>query len=124
MQRSTFQGRRAAPDPARMALAGRHGRRRRRPARRRLRDSHRGGGPAPLRQVGSSGAFTVGLGLTAYTLGLRHAFDADHVAAIDNSIRKLMAERQRPLSVGFWFLLGQRRSSPGWRCSSPSASAR
>ena len=56
--------------------------------------------------LGSSGAFTVGLGLTAYTLGLRHAFDADHISAIDNTTRKLMAERQRPLSVGFWFSLG------------------
>ena len=56
--------------------------------------------------LGSSGAFTVGLGLTAYTLGLRHAFDADHIAAIDNTTRKLMAERKRPLSVGFWFSLG------------------
>jgi len=56
--------------------------------------------------LGSSGAFTIGLGLTAYTLGLRHAFDADHIAAIDNTTRKLMADRQRPLSVGFWFSLG------------------
>ncbi|HTU96162.1 MAG TPA: HoxN/HupN/NixA family nickel/cobalt transporter [Solirubrobacteraceae bacterium] len=56
--------------------------------------------------LGGSGAFTVGLGLTAYTLGLRHAFDADHISAIDNTTRKLMAERQRPLSVGFWFSLG------------------
>ena len=56
--------------------------------------------------LGSSGAFTVGLGLTAYTLGLRHAFDADHISAIDNTTRKLMADRQRPLSVGFWFSLG------------------
>jgi high-affinity nickel-transport protein len=62
---------------------------------------------APHRyHLGSSGAFTVGLGLTAYTLGLRHAFDADHISAIDNTTRKLMAERQRPLSVGFWFSLG------------------
>jgi high-affinity nickel-transport protein len=57
-------------------------------------------------RLGSSGAFTVGLGLTAYTLGLRHAFDADHISAIDNTTRKLMAERQRPLSTGFWFSLG------------------
>jgi high-affinity nickel-transport protein len=56
--------------------------------------------------LGSSGAFTVGLGLTAYTLGLRHAFDADHISAIDNTTRKLMAERKRPLSVGFYFSLG------------------
>ena len=48
----------------------------------------------------------VGLGLTAYTLGMRHAFDIDHIAAIDNVTRKLMAEGQRPMSVGFWFSLG------------------
>ena len=48
----------------------------------------------------------VGLGVTAYTLGLRHAFDADHIAAIDNTTRKLMGEGKRPLSVGFWFSLG------------------
>jgi nickel/cobalt transporter (NiCoT) family protein len=51
-------------------------------------------------------AFSVGVGLTAYTLGLRHAFDADHIAAIDNTTRKLMGDGQRPLSVGFWFSLG------------------
>ncbi|HEU5427944.1 MAG TPA: HoxN/HupN/NixA family nickel/cobalt transporter [Actinocrinis sp.] len=56
-------------------------------------------------------AFGVGTGLTAYTLGMRHAFDADHIAAIDNTTRKLMAEAEmslckRPLSVGFWFSLG------------------
>ena len=48
----------------------------------------------------------VGLGVTAYTLGMRHAFDADHIAAIDNTTRKLMREGERPLSVGFWFSLG------------------
>ncbi len=37
---------------------------------------------------------------------MRHAFDADHIAAIDNTTRKLMSEGQRPLSVGFWFSLG------------------
>jgi high-affinity nickel-transport protein len=56
--------------------------------------------------LGATGAFGVGLGVTAYTLGLRHAFDADHIGAIDNTTRKLMAEGQRPLSVGFWFSLG------------------
>ncbi|MEO6822963.1 MAG: HoxN/HupN/NixA family nickel/cobalt transporter [Candidatus Nanopelagicales bacterium] len=56
--------------------------------------------------VGGSGFFGVGLGLTAYTLGLRHAFDADHIAAIDNTTRKLMSEGQQPVSVGFWFSLG------------------
>jgi nickel/cobalt transporter (NiCoT) family protein len=48
----------------------------------------------------------LGVGLTAYTLGLRHAFDADHISAIDNTTRKLMADGQRPLSVGFYFSLG------------------
>ncbi len=56
-------------------------------------------------QVGGQ-LFGIGLGVTAYTLGLRHAFDADHIAAIDNTTRKLMAEGQRPMSVGFWFSLG------------------
>ncbi|MYX25483.1 HoxN/HupN/NixA family nickel/cobalt transporter [Streptomyces sp. SID8381] len=50
--------------------------------------------------------FGVGIGVTAYTLGMRHAFDADHIAAIDNTTRKLMNEGRRPLSVGFWFSLG------------------
>ena len=59
--------------------------------------------PAPL---GAGGALTVGVGITAYTLGLRHAFDADHITAIDNTTRKLMSEGRRPLSVGFWFSLG------------------
>jgi high-affinity nickel-transport protein len=56
--------------------------------------------------LGSGGAFGLGLGITAYTLGLRHAFDADHIGAIDNTTRKLMSEGQRPLSVGFFFSLG------------------
>jgi high-affinity nickel-transport protein len=47
-----------------------------------------------------------GLGTLAYTFGLRHAFDADHIAAIDNTTRKLMSEGKRPLSVGFFFSLG------------------
>ncbi|WP_067570734.1 HoxN/HupN/NixA family nickel/cobalt transporter [Nocardia acidivorans] len=52
--------------------------------------------------------FGVGLGVTAYTLGMRHAFDADHIAAIDNTTRKLVAEngRAKTHSVGFWFALG------------------
>jgi high-affinity nickel-transport protein len=57
-------------------------------------------------ELGRSGAFAIGTGITAYVLGLRHAFDADHIAAIDNTTRKLMAEGKRPLSVGFWFSLG------------------
>jgi nickel/cobalt transporter (NiCoT) family protein len=51
-------------------------------------------------------ALGIGVGLTAYTLGLRHAFDADHIAAIDNTTRKLMSDGQRPLGVGFFFSLG------------------
>ncbi|HEX4862461.1 MAG TPA: HoxN/HupN/NixA family nickel/cobalt transporter [Acidimicrobiales bacterium] len=50
--------------------------------------------------------FGIGTGLLAYTLGMRHAFDADHISAIDNTTRKLMSEGKRPLSVGFWFSLG------------------
>jgi high-affinity nickel-transport protein len=57
-------------------------------------------------QVTSHQAFGIGLGITAYTLGMRHAFDADHIAAIDNTTRKLMADGKRPVSVGFWFSLG------------------
>ena len=51
-------------------------------------------------------AFGFGTGVLAYTLGLRHAFDADHISAIDNTTRKLMADGKRPLSVGFFFSLG------------------
>jgi high-affinity nickel-transport protein len=47
-----------------------------------------------------------GLGTLAYAFGLRHAFDVDHIAAIDNTTRKLLAEGQRPVGVGFFFSLG------------------
>ena len=52
------------------------------------------------------GAVAAGVGITAYVLGLRHAFDADHIGAIDDTTRKLMDDGQRPLSVGFFFALG------------------
>lgn len=55
---------------------------------------------------GTSQVFGVGIGVTAYALGMRHAFDADHIAAIDNTTRRQLALGQRPLSVGFWFSLG------------------
>jgi high-affinity nickel-transport protein len=64
---------------------------------------------------GDHPVFTVGVGVLAYTFGLRHAFDADHIAAVDNTTRKLIADRtgapadgedRQPLSVGFWFSLG------------------
>jgi nickel/cobalt transporter (NiCoT) family protein len=67
--------------------------------------------------LGTSGVFGVGVGILAYTFGLRHAFDADHIAAVDNVTRKLLADNaaaerdetatvRKPLSVGFWFSLG------------------
>jgi high-affinity nickel-transport protein len=56
--------------------------------------------------IGKTTVFGVGTGALAYTLGMRHAFDADHIAAIDNTTRKLVGEGKRPLSVGFAFSLG------------------
>lgn len=56
--------------------------------------------------VGDHQLFGTGLALTAFTLGMRHAFDADHIAAIDNTTRKLVADGQPSASVGFWFALG------------------
>ena len=56
--------------------------------------------------LGSAGVFGVGLGVTAYLLGVRHAFDADHIAVIDNTTRKLVGDGTRSLSAGFWFSLG------------------
>ncbi|MDH6193381.1 high-affinity nickel-transport protein [Mycobacterium frederiksbergense] len=64
-------------------------------------------GVAPQRiTLGSAGVFGVGLGVTAYLLGVRHAFDADHIAVIDNTTRKLVGEGTRSVSGGFWFSLG------------------
>ena len=48
----------------------------------------------------------LGTAVLAYTFGLRHAVDADHIAAIDNVTRKLMQDGKRPVSVGFYFALG------------------
>jgi high-affinity nickel-transport protein len=73
--------------------------------------------PHHYRLGGDHPVFSVGVGLLAYTFGLRHAFDADHIAAVDNTIRKLMTDnitravegrpqQRKPLSVGFWFSLG------------------
>jgi high-affinity nickel-transport protein len=66
--------------------------------------------PAHL-TLGDGKVFGVGVGVLAYSFGLRHAFDADHIAAVDNTTRKLLGDRavrggRRPLSVGFWFSLG------------------
>lgn len=56
--------------------------------------------------LGDAGALGVGVGLTAYLLGVRHAFDADHIASIDNTTRKLVGEGRSSVSAGFWFSLG------------------
>jgi nickel/cobalt transporter (NiCoT) family protein len=48
----------------------------------------------------------LGVAFTAWTLGARHAFDADHISAIDNTTRKLMSDGKRPLATGFFFALG------------------
>jgi high-affinity nickel-transport protein len=73
-----------------------------------------GGGVALLHLVGwglflwyaRGNPALAGLGTLAYTFGLRHAFDADHIAAIDNTTRKMLQEGKRPLGVGFFFSLG------------------
>lgn len=59
-----------------------------------------------LGRAGGAPIATLGIALTAYTLGLRHAFDADHIAAIDNTTRRLIALGRPSGSVGFWFSLG------------------
>ncbi|HEY6785777.1 MAG TPA: HoxN/HupN/NixA family nickel/cobalt transporter [Trebonia sp.] len=56
--------------------------------------------------INNTEIFGFGTGALAYTLGMRHAFDADHIAAIDNTTRKLVNDGKRPLSVGFFFSLG------------------
>lgn len=56
--------------------------------------------------IGSISIPLAGLGIVAYVFGLRHGVDADHIAAIDNTTRKLMQEGKRPLTVGTWFSLG------------------
>ncbi len=69
---------------------------------------------ATITAVGFSAAFVIGkiavvlggLGIVAYVFGLRHGVDADHIAAIDNTTRKLMQEGKRPYTVGMWFSLG------------------
>jgi high-affinity nickel-transport protein len=48
----------------------------------------------------------VGLGFVAYMFGLRHAFDADHIAAVDDTVRYLLQQGKKPLAVGFFFSLG------------------
>ena len=57
-------------------------------------------------ELSDGSLFGWGTAALAYTLGMRHAFDADHISAIDNTTRKLMSEGKRPLAVGFFFSLG------------------
>ena len=67
----------------------------------------------------------LGTALLAYGFGLRHAVDADHIAAIDNVTRKLMQDGRRPVGVGFFFSLGHStRGGPGLRAPSPPRPAR
>ena len=56
--------------------------------------------------VGNVSVVLAGLGIAAFVFGLRHGVDADHIAAIDNTTRKLMQEGTKPLTVGTWFSLG------------------
>jgi high-affinity nickel-transport protein len=56
--------------------------------------------------IGKIAVVLAGLGIVAYVFGLRHGVDADHIAAIDNTTRKLMQEGKRPCTVGMWFSLG------------------
>src|SRR5690242_5956449 len=57
-------------------------------------------------RVGEAGVFGIGIGVTAFLLGARHAFDADHIAIIDNTSRKLVGEGKPAMGTGFWFSLG------------------
>ncbi len=63
-------------------------------------------GAANHYHIDAKTTFGIGTGTLAYTLGMRHAFDADHISAIDNTTRKLISDGKRPLSVGFFFSLG------------------
>src|SRR4051794_27368853 len=58
-----------------------------------------------------AGAFA-GAGVLAYTLGIRHAFDADHIAAIDDTTRLMVQRGRRPVGVGFFFAMGHSSGPP------------
>ena len=74
----------------------------------------RGGRALPPIRHGTK-LFGFGTGVLAYTLGMRHAFDADHIAAIDNTTRKLMQDGKRPLTSGTSFPSATPPSSSSWR---------
>lgn len=65
-----------------------------------------GGLAAALLADDDTGAITLAMGLAAYALGLRHAFDADHIATIDNTTRRLVRADRDARGVGLWFSLG------------------
>src|SRR5919197_163957 len=56
--------------------------------------------------IAAKSAAFAGAGLIAYTLGMRHGFDADHISAVDDTTRYLMAKGRKPLGVGFFFSFG------------------
>ena len=64
------------------------------------------GGLAATFVIGQTYGIFIGLGILAYTLGLRHGVDADHICAIDNTTRKLLQQGKKPYTVGTWFSLG------------------
>lgn len=55
---------------------------------------------------GKGALIYAGAGALAYSFGLRHAFDADHISAIDDTTRLMLAKRKKPLAVGLFFSLG------------------
>jgi high-affinity nickel permease len=69
-------------------------------------------GPANYKP--GTSVFGIGLKITAYIYGLRHAFDAHYIVAIDNTTRKLRGDGKQPKSVGFWFAMGHSTIVAGW----------
>ncbi len=64
--------------------------------------------------LGDGKAFGIALGVTAYLYGIRPFFDAHHIAAIDNTTRKLVSENTKPLSAGLWSSSATPASSLDW----------
>jgi nickel/cobalt transporter (NiCoT) family protein len=65
----------------------------------------------------------IAVGFLAYSFGLRHAFDADHISAIDNTTRKLLQQGRRPVGVGFFFSLGHSSVVNSTACRTPIAAS-
>ena len=100
----------ARPDRSGVGRGRRHGRRRHRPDGAGLGHTAAVRGARPL-SVGTKTS-GIGIGVTAYTLGMRHAFDADHISAIDNTTRKLIADA----SARCRWASGSPSGTPAW-CS-------